>query len=156
MKNEFNKNSQRKKNGGDTYRSHSETQSTKGEDNFVSDMPSCADNPADAFNKKIEELEKEIENEIKEPITKAFLDELREVNKGDNFMLKNGININTRLIAKSVKLSAFKEAQEMFLKMIDSLKFKGRFKGIDEETDRAYRKGTNDVLEELKKQVEGK
>lgn len=59
------------------------------------------------------------------------------------------INIRNELIDTCIQ-----KAKELFKKKINDLKFKGRFKGIDKETDMAYRKGNNNVLKELLKELE--
>ena len=61
--------------------------------------------------------------------------------------------IDSKLNPLKAKLEGYQLAEQNFQKMIDDLMFKGRFKGIDEETDKAYQKGNNDVLKELKKQM---
>ena len=48
----------------------------------------------------------------------------------------------------------FKKAVDEIIKDIKDLKFTGKFKGIDKENDKAYRKGYNNALKDLKERIE--
>lgn len=64
---------------------------------------------------KIKELEKDKKLILDDTMNKEFLIALKELNKTDNLMLKNGINTNTKLFIKEAKIQELKEV----LKWID-------------------------------------
>ena len=91
--------------------------------------------------------------ELKKEIEKGFL-EIRgwkNWEEYDNIQESSKIDINIR---NELIDTCIQKTKELFKKKIEDLKFKGRFKGIDKETDMAYRKGNNDVLKELLKELE--
>ncbi|MCK5625031.1 hypothetical protein KAI04_04265 [Candidatus Pacearchaeota archaeon] len=100
------------------------------------------------INKIIEDLKKEIER-LKENHGKKVY--LCYPNISDERIFNN-----IKLIQEcKTKLQAYEDTQRIVCKEIKKLKFTGKFKGIDEPTDRAYQKGNNDVLKELLKKFQG-
>jgi len=74
------------------------------------------------LTKEILDVEKEIKKLEQEPLFKEFLNELKIVNKTDNFMLKRGIDINTLGFVLNEKLSTLKSAQAKFDRIILAIK----------------------------------
>lgn len=111
--------------------------------------------------KKPEEIEEETSIPITEEdvILSPWIQEIKDkvlspVEKGTLQYSLIGLWDLCGNIQDFVKEKQEERAKEI-CKMIEGLKFKGRFKGIDEETDRAYQKGNNDVLKDIINKIKG-